>query len=63
LVVAVQIARWVVLVLLVAAAVCFALFAATGEQRYKRIGLVITKWTVGAALVFFAVLIVENLLA
>ena len=53
--------RWVVLVLLLAAAICFALFAATGQPRYKRIGLAITKWTIVAALVFFAVLIVENL--
>ena len=53
--------RWLVLLLLLAAAVSFAFFAATGQPRYKRFGLVIVKWTVIAALVFFAVLILERL--
>jgi hypothetical protein len=38
------------------------MFAATGQARYKRVGLVILKWTVFAALAFFAVLIAERVL-
>ena len=53
--------RWAVMLLLLAAAVSFAFFAATGQQRYKRFGLVIVKWTVIAAALFFAVLILERL--
>jgi len=53
--------RWLVLLLLLAAAVSFAFFAATGQARYKRFGLVIVKWTVIAGLVFFAVLVLERL--
>ena len=53
--------RWAVMLLLLAAAVSFAFFAATGQQRYKRFGLVILKWTLIAAAVFFAVLILERL--
>ncbi len=54
-------ARWLILLLLLAAAVSFAFFAATGQPRYKRFGLVIVKWTLIAAFVFFAVLILERL--
>lgn len=53
--------RGLVFLLLLVAAVCFALFAATGKPRYKRLGLAILKWTVAAALVFFGVLIVQRL--
>lgn len=52
--------RWAVMLLLLAAAVSFAFFAATGQQRYKRFGLVIVKWTVIAAFMFFVVLILER---
>ena len=34
----------------------------TGDARYKRRGLFILKWTVAAALAFFAVLIVQRVL-
>ena len=54
--------RWAVLLLLLAAGVSFAFFAATGQQRYKRFGLVIVKWTVIAASMYFLVLILERLL-
>lgn len=54
--------RWAVLLLLLAAGVSFAFFAATGQQRYKRFGLIIVKWTVIAASMFFLVLILERLL-
>ncbi|MBA3588734.1 hypothetical protein [Methylibium sp.] len=53
--------RYVVLLLLGAAVVCFALSITTGDVRWRRRGLVIFKWTVIAGLVFFGVLIVERL--
>lgn len=53
--------RGAMLLLLVAAAVCFAFYAGTGQVRYKRYGLVILKWTLIAAFAFFAVLILERL--
>ena len=55
------IARWIFMLLAVAAVVCFAFYIATGEMRYRRIGLLILKWTVTAGLAFFAVLILERL--
>ena len=45
-----------VLVLLLAAAICFALFAFTGQPKYKRTGIAIFKWTLVATLVFFLIL-------
>lgn len=54
--------RWAVLLLLIAAGVCFALYIGTGQARYRTWGLVILKWTVLAALGFFAVLVLERLL-
>ncbi|WP_181936572.1 hypothetical protein SOM08_17610 [Hydrogenophaga sp. SNF1] len=54
--------RWAVLLLLIAAGVCFAFYAGTGQPRYRQWGLVILKWTVIAALGFFAVLVLERLL-
>ncbi len=54
--------RWAVLLLLIAAGVCFALYVGTGQARYRTWGLVILKWTVLAALGFFAVLVLERLL-
>ena len=52
--------RWLAMLLLLAAAVSFALYAGTGQARYKRFGLVILKWTVLAAVVFFAVVLMER---
>ena len=54
--------RWVVLLLLVAGLVCFAMYLGTGRQRYQVLGFRIVKWTVIAGLGFFAVLILERLL-
>ena len=54
--------RAAVFLLLLAAAVFFALYAWTGQPRYKRHGLVTLKWTVIAALGFFAVLIADRLI-
>jgi hypothetical protein len=58
---AVLIFRWIVLLLLVAAALNFAMFIGTGQLRYRLWGIRIVKWTVIAALVFFAVLILERM--
>jgi hypothetical protein len=53
--------RWLILLLLIGACVSFAFFAATGQQRFKRYGLLVLKWTLIAAFGFFAVLIMERL--
>jgi hypothetical protein len=55
------IARLVIGLLLFAAIVCFALSIATGQPRWRRLGVVIMKWTLVAGLGFFAVLILERL--
>lgn len=47
--------------LLVASLLCFAMYLGTGHPTWKRNGLLILKWTVIAALGFFAVLILERL--
>jgi hypothetical protein len=54
--------RWTVMLLLIAAGVCFVFYIGTGRSQYRQWGLVILKWTVIAALGFFAVLVVERLL-
>jgi hypothetical protein len=53
--------RWLIMMLLLAAAVCFAFYAGTGQPRFRRIGLLVLKWTLIAAFAFFAVLILERL--
>ena len=53
--------RWVVLFLLMVSALLFAAFIATGETRYRVWGWKVLRVTMGAALVFFAVLIMERL--
>ena len=53
--------RTAMLLLLLAAAICFAFYAGTGEVRYRRYGWIITKWTLVAAFVFFGVLILQRL--
>ena len=55
------IARWIVMLLLLGGVLSFAMYVATGEQRWRRIGITILKWTVIAALAFFGVLILERL--
>lgn len=54
--------RWTVLLLLLAAGVCFAFYIGTSQARYRTWGVVILKWTVIAALGFFGVLVMERLL-
>jgi hypothetical protein len=53
--------RTAMLLLLLAAAVCFVFYAGTGQVRFKRYGLVTLKWTLIAAFAFFAILILERL--
>ena len=53
--------RWVMLLLLVASAVCFALYAGTGQERFKKWGMRTLVTTLAAAFVFFAVLFFEQL--
>lgn len=49
--------RWIVSFLLLGAALCFVFYLGTGQAHYKRWGLLVFKWTVVAALAFFAILI------
>ncbi|MBU3739386.1 MAG: hypothetical protein FGM55_10585 [Rhodoferax sp.] len=53
--------RWLILLLLLGAAVSFAFYAATGEPRYRRWGALVLKWTLIAAFGFFAVLVLERI--
>jgi hypothetical protein len=53
--------RWLILLALLGAVVSFMFYAGTGQQRFKRTGLIILKWTLIAAFGFFAVLILERL--
>lgn len=53
--------RWAIMLLLLAAGVSFALYAGTGNPKYKRFGLVVMKWTLLAALGFFGVLFLQRL--
>ncbi|GAB3468454.1 hypothetical protein [Polaromonas eurypsychrophila] len=53
--------RIVIVLLLVAAGISFALFALTSNACYKRAGLRILAGTLVAAFVFFAILIVDQL--
>lgn len=60
--IAMVIFRWLFLLLLLTSVGLFAYYALTSEVRYRRLGLLVLQWTVGAALFFFAVLIVQRLL-
>ena len=53
--------RWAVMLLLIAAGVCFVLYIGTGQVRYRQFGLLVLKWTILAGLGFFGVLILERL--
>ena len=54
--------RWAITLLLLMAAVSFLFYVGTGQVRYRRFGLVTVKWTVIAALFFFAVLFIQRIL-
>ncbi len=53
--------RWLILMFLLGAVVCFALYIATGQERFKRYGLKTLKWVLVSAFGFFAVLILERI--
>ncbi|MCV2349460.1 hypothetical protein [Paucibacter sp. Y2R2-4] len=53
--------RLVVGLLLFAGVLCFALYIGSGQVIWRQRGVLIIKWTVLAALGFFAVLILERL--
>jgi hypothetical protein len=53
--------RALVGLLLAGAVLCFAMYAGTGQLRWRKLGWRIVKWTLVAALGFFAVLILERL--
>jgi hypothetical protein len=53
--------RALVFLLLVAGLLCFAMYVGTGQAKWRRLGIRLVKWTVVAALGFFAVLLLERL--
>jgi hypothetical protein len=56
----VAVVRTLVLVLLLVAGGSFAFYAFTGQVKYRRFGLVVLKWTLLAALAFFAVMFIDR---
>jgi hypothetical protein len=55
------IVRWIVLLLLAGSVLCFAAYIGTRERHWLQRGILIVKWTVIAALAFFAALILERM--
>ncbi len=53
--------RVLLLLMLIAGAGCFAVYAASGQTRYRTYGIRLVQWTVVAGLLFFAVLIAMRL--
>lgn len=53
--------RWIVPLMLLVSVGFFAASILTGELRHRRTGLILLKWTVVGALVFFAVLVIDRL--
>ena len=53
--------RWTMMLLLLAAGVCFVFYIGTGQARYRQYGLLVLKWSILAALGFIGVLILERL--
>ncbi len=54
--------RWTMMLLMLGVVASFVFYVATGEVKYRALGLKIMKWAVLAALGFFGVLILERLL-
>jgi hypothetical protein len=54
--------RWTMFLLLMGVVASFVFYVATGQVRYRNLGLKIMKWAVLAAIGFFGVLILERLL-
>ena len=53
--------RWVMLISLLVCVALFVVYAFTGQQKYKKIGLSALKITLGIAFVFFAILILQRI--
>ncbi len=53
--------RFLMFFLLGSSALCFVFYLGTGRAYFRRWGIVILKWTVIAALAFFAVLALERI--
>jgi hypothetical protein len=53
--------RWLAILCALGIIVSFGLYVGTGQERFKRIGLMTLKWAVLAGLGFFAVLILERI--
>ena len=54
--------RWTMLLLLLGVIASFVFYVATGQVRYRTLGLKMIKWSVLATLGFFGVLMLERLL-
>jgi len=55
------IVRWIVLLLLAAAALCLAMYVGTRQVRYKIAAIRLLRWAVFGGLAVFAVLVLERL--
>ena len=53
--------RWLATLLILASALSFVFYLGTGKPHYKQLGFLLLKWTVIAALAFFAVLFVGRI--
>jgi hypothetical protein len=53
--------RLLIGLLMAASILCFAMYVGTRQDRWRRRGVLIVKWTVIAGLGFFAVLVLERL--
>jgi hypothetical protein len=54
--------RALLILMLLAGAACFAIYAISGQARYRVYGVRLVSGTIIAGLVFFAVLIVQRLI-
>lgn len=53
--------RWVMLISLLVCVALFVVYAFTGQQKYKKIGLNALKITLSIAFVFFTILILQRI--
>lgn len=54
--------RLTMVLLLMGVVACFVFYVATGQLRYRTLGVKLVKWAVIASLGFFGVLMLERLL-
>ena len=53
--------RWIVLLALLVSAGLFMVFALTGQDKYKKLGLTSIKITLSIAFLFFAIIMFERI--